>query len=139
MAESGCGNQCGIGKHLLAWQSRRKSSRRSKPNAALAKAWMVGCSCHGIQLPPRHVLPLVRERRQVAAGDDESDSSSDSGSESSSDSLGDAKESGDCRSGAEPPEACPTIDPHQQERQALRTALEQLFSESPQDTEMDDP
>ena len=29
----------------------------------------VGCSCHGIQLPPRHVLPLVRERRQVKAGD----------------------------------------------------------------------
>ena len=30
---------------------------------------MVGCSHHGIQLLPRHVLPLVRERRQVKAGD----------------------------------------------------------------------
>ena len=47
---------------------------------------MVGCSCHGIQLPPRHVLPLVREKRQVAAGDDESDSSSESSSDNSSES-----------------------------------------------------
>ena len=84
-----------------------------------------------IQLPPRHVLPLVRQRRQVAAGDDESDSYSDSSSNSNLDSEeGDASDSGDCRSGAERSEASPTIDPHQLERQWLRRALEPLFQKA---------
>ena len=65
--------------------------------------YMVGCSCHGLQLMPRHVLPLVNDRRQAAVSDDESDSSSDSGSD----------ESSDCeqRDGKEQPEASPTIEP----------------------------
>ena len=64
---------------------------------------MFACSCHGLQLMPRHVLPLVNERRQAAVSDDESDSSSDSGSD----------ESSDCeqRDGKEQPEASPTIEP----------------------------
>ena len=84
-----------------------------------------------VMVLPRQVLPLVRVRRQVAAGDDESDSSSDNDSESTSDSEeGDASDSGDCRSGAARPEASPTIDPHQQERQVLRKSLEPLFQKA---------
>ena len=41
----------------------------------------VGCSCHGIQLPPRHVLPPVKLKKAKTAED--SDSSSDSSSSDS--------------------------------------------------------
>ena len=37
---------------------------------------VVGCACHGIQLPPRHVLPEVRSKKRAPV--DVESSSSDS-------------------------------------------------------------
>ena len=46
---------------------------------------VLGCFCHGVQLPPRHLLPPTRERKKVQTSkdDDESSSSSCTSSDSS--------------------------------------------------------
>ena len=83
----------------------------------------VGCACHGIQLPPRHVLPAVRQKTYAALSEAE-----DSSTESSSDdeSVEDADEDEDEPDTVE----APPKDAHQEERKAITELLTPLFKKA---------
>ena len=71
----------------IAFTTDHEGAQRSAVKS-LAET-VVGCSCHGIQLPPRHVLPDVRSKKKISeesASDTDSGEEEDSSSESSSES-----------------------------------------------------
>ena len=84
----------------------------------------VGCACHGIQLPPRHSLPLVKQRAKSKATS-EPDSASTNNDDSSDSGKADddvpAEEAGDAEG---------NVDPHVKERFAIRAALDPLFAKA---------
>ena len=80
---------------------------------------ILGCGCHGLQLPIGHVLPLLRRKTTKAKKEekeDEEDEATDTGSESPSeaDSDGHDSEWEDVADGEE------DAQQHEDERQRLR-------------------
>ena len=75
---------------------------------------LLGCACHGLQLPPRHVLPPLRAKKTIL--EEQLGSSSDS------------SESSDSSSNNEEAESLP--QPRDPERAELTAALEPLFKKS---------
>ena len=71
---------------VIAFTTDHEQAQRKgvKPLADIC----VGCSCHGIQLPPRHVLPPVREKKAKTKIAEDSSSSDSSSSSAWSDSEG---------------------------------------------------
>ena len=68
-----------VNEDAIAFTTDHEQAQRKgvKPLADIC----VGCSCHGIQLPPRHVLPPVRQKKaKTKIAEDSSSSDSSSGS-----------------------------------------------------------
>ena len=86
---------------------------------------VLGCFCHGVQLPPRHVLPPTKVRSPAIVADVESSSESSSDSSTDSSSEGEA-EVGPPAAGAKRKRR--VYEPDECER--LRNAYTPLFAKS---------
>jgi hypothetical protein len=101
---------------------------------------LVGCGCHLVQLPLRHVLPPVRpdKKKEAAAAAAAAARAEDSSSSSSSDETGsdteesDSEEADGASAAAAPaapaPKAKPKKRPRDEERAELTAALTPLFT-----------